>query len=313
MTGFDGTMSVATPIAAGPTQPSRAAGLSRRLLLAATLSGLLAVGVYVLAVHTSLGHRFDNAALLGSRQQQTSTRASDISALQRITADSFAVVLLILVALGVLRRRPRLGIAVAVAAGVAVVLTDLLRRVLLHRPSLVRSDALYPANTFPSGHTATAIACALALVVVSAPAWRGVAAVLAGSYAGFTAAAVQTAGWHRPSDAIGAAFLSFAAVAVVAALLAAWRPIGSGQRPGHLLSFGVLGVAWIIAGALSALNAARVLRFLVDHSDTLSPTPAVLNDAYHFSIYLTVLVVVTLLAALLIMLGSYDLDEPRER
>jgi hypothetical protein len=56
-----------------------------------------------------------------------------------------------------------------------------------------------------------------------------------------------------------------------------------------------------------------VLRFLIDHSDTLSPTPAVLNDAYHFSIYLTVLVVVTLLAALLVLLGSYDLDEPAER
>jgi membrane-associated phospholipid phosphatase len=312
MTGFDGTMSAAAPLAPGPVDVRRSAGLSRRLLVAAALSALLAVLVYFLAVHTSLCHRFDNAALLGSRQQQTSTRANDISALQRITADSFAVVLLILVALGMLRRRPRLGIAVALAAGVAVVLTDLLRRFLLHRPSLVHSDTIYPANTFPSGHTATAIACALALVVVSAPAWRGLAAVLAGSYAGFTAAAVQTAGWHRPSDAIGAAFLSFAAVAVVAAILAAWRPIGSGQRPGHLLSFGVLGVAWVVAGALSGLNAARVLRFLVDHSDTLSPTPAVLNDAYHFSIYLTVLVVVTLLAALLIMLGAYDLDEPQK-
>jgi membrane-associated phospholipid phosphatase len=279
-------------------------------VIAAAISALLAVAVYLVAVHTAMGQRFDNAALLGSHEQQATTRTNDISILQRITADSLAVVLLILVALGCVRRRPRLGIGVALAAGVTVVVTDLLRKVLLHRPVLVSSDSIYPANTFPSGHTATAVACALALVLVSPPAWRGISAVLAGSYAGFTAAAVQTASWHRPSDAIGAAFLSFAAMAVVAAIVAAWRPIGSGRRFGHYPAFAVLGVVWVVAGALSALNAARVLRFLADHSDSLSPTHAILNDAYQFSVNLTIVIVVTLLATMLVLLGSGDLDEP---
>jgi PAP2 superfamily len=284
--------------------------VGRRLLIAAAVSASLAIIVYILGVHTSLGQRFDNAALLGSHEQHASTRTNDTALLQRITADSFAVVLLLLVALGLARRRPRLGIGVAIAAGGAVVVTDLLRKIVLDRPLLVHSDLFYRANTFPSGHTAAAIASALALVVVSPPAWRGLAAVVAGSYAGFTAAAVQTVGWHRPSDAIGAAFLSFAAVTVVAAALARWRPSGAGGGSGHKPAFALLGLVWLVAGALGSLNAARVLRFLANHSDTLSPTPAILNDAYQFSVDLTIVVVATLLAALLALLGRYDLDEP---
>jgi membrane-associated phospholipid phosphatase len=303
-------VSVVTEPVLDRVQPGLAAGLSRRLVVAAAITLLLALAVYLLAVHTALGQRFDNAALLGAREQQASTRANDISILQRITADSFALVLAVLVALGLVRRRPRLGVGVALAAGVAVVGTDILRKYLLDRPGLVRSDASYPKNTFPSGHTATAIACALALVVVAPPAWRGVCVVLAGSYASFTAAAVQTAGWHRPSDAIGAALLGFAAVAVVAAVVARWRPVGSGRRFAHRPAFGLLGVVWLVAGALTAVNAVRVLRFLAAHSDSLGPTPAIRSDAYHFSVNLTIVVVVSLLSVLLALLGRYDLDQP---
>jgi membrane-associated phospholipid phosphatase len=284
--------------------------LGRRLVVAAVVAAALATLVYLLLVHSALGQRFDNAVLLGSREQQNSTRLLDESILQRITGDSFAVVLAILVLFGLARRRLRLGIGVAVAAAIAVIATDLLRRVLLHRPQLVHSDVLYPVNTFPSGHTATAISCALALVVVSPPAWRGISAVIAGSYACFTAAAVQTAGWHRPSDAIGAALLGFAAISLVAAVIAIRRPVGSGRRIGHLPAFVILGLVWLVAGALSVVNAARVLRFLADHADTFNPTPAILNDAYQFSVNLTIVVVVSLIATLLVLLGPADLDEP---
>jgi hypothetical protein len=306
-------MSVDAPPGSAAMKTRAPSALGRRLLLAAAVSASLAAVVYLVAVHTSLGQRFDNAALLGAHQQRFATRSDDVSMLQRITADSFAVVLLLLVGLGLARRRPRLGIGVATAAGLAVVITDLLRKVVLNRPFLVHSDSLYPANTFPSGHTATAIACALALVVVSPPAWRGISAILAGSYAAFTAAAVQTAGWHRPSDAIGAAFLSFAAMALVAAIIAAWRPVRSGPRYGHYPAFAVLGGVWLVASAFTAINAARVLHFLADHSESLNPTPAILNEAYQFSLNLTIVVVVTLLAAFLLLLGPYDLDEPDPR
>jgi membrane-associated phospholipid phosphatase len=220
------------------------------------------------------------------------------------------VVLALIVLFGVLRRRPRLGLAVAMAAGVAVVGTDLLRKVLLTRPPLVHSDLVASVNTFPSGHTAAAISCAFALVVVSPPAWRGISAVVAGSYAWFTAAAVQTAGWHRPSDAIGAALLSFAVVALLSAVVAVRRPVGQGTRYLHAPAFVLLGVVWLGAAALSALYAVRVLRFLATHSASLQVTRPILDDAYHFSVNLTVVVVVSLLMLLLLLLGRHDLDQP---
>lgn len=277
---------------------------------AAAISALLVVVVYVLFVHVSLGQRFDNAALRGAQSQLSAPGQDDPFLLRRITADSFAVVLVVLVAIGVIRRRPWLGVGLAVAAGVAVVITDLLRKVLLHRPFLVPSDTDNPLNTFPSGHTATAIACALALVVVSPPAWRGACAVLAGSYAALTAAAVQTAGWHRPSDAIGAAFLGFAAIAVAAALVAVARPVGARRPSGHLPALVVLALVWVVAAAFSTVSAARVFSYLADHAVSVTPTASILDEAYRFSVGLTIVVVVTLLAALLMLLGPYDLDEP---
>jgi hypothetical protein len=303
-------MSTATLPATSAAQAADARQVSRRLVVAAVIALVLVVVDYLLLVHTSLGQRFDNAALRGATQQATSTRLGDISRLRRITADSFAIVLLAIVGFGWLRRRPRLGISVAVAAGVTVIVTDLLRIHLLSRPHLVASDAVNPANTFPSGHTATAVTCALALVVVAPPAWRGICAVLAGSYAWVTAAAVQTAGWHRPSDAIGAAFLGFAAVALVAALVSAKRPTGTGRRLGHVPAFVVLAVVWLVTAAIAVRSMIRVLHYLSAHPDSAGLTSGVLDDAYHFSVNLTIMVVVSLIAAMLVLLGRHDLDEP---
>jgi hypothetical protein len=152
----------------------------------------------------------------------------------------------------------------------------------------------------------------LALVVVSPPAWRGVAAVAAGSYAWVTASAVQSAGWHRASDAIGAAFLAFAVMALAIALLAT-RRIRTGTRVTHVPALLILGGVWIYAALRSAVNAARVLHYLAENSSALTPSTVVLNEAYQFSISLTVVVVVSLLIALLLMLSNYDLDAPRSR
>ncbi|HWB67849.1 MAG TPA: phosphatase PAP2 family protein [Mycobacteriales bacterium] len=286
-------------------------GPAARLTAAAVVSAVLAGVAYVIFVRTGLGQRVDNAALAGSLHQLPQTRMEDASLLRRISADSFALVLVVIAVIGLLRRRPRLGIGVAVAAGVAVIVTDLLKSDILTRPFLSTTDGLLPVNSFPSGHTATAIACALALVVVTPPRWRGLAAVVAGTYAWLIAAWVQTAGWHRLSDAIGAAFIAFSAVALIAALVAVWRPVGTvssaRQWPAQL----VLGLIWLGAVGYFGWYAAKVLHFLSVHSDATALTPAVQNDAYQISLSLTVAIVVSLLMALLALLGRCDLDQPR--
>jgi hypothetical protein len=302
--------------AASPTPTTEAAGshLTRRLAIAGIAALVLAAACYLLAVHTSLGHRFDNAALLGAQSQRWRVRVADMARLRRISADSFAAVLALVLIIGLVRRRPRLAIIAAVSAGLAVVVTDLLRVHLLTRPALAASDVVFNAvNTFPSGHTAAAIASAMAIVLVVSPAWRGLAAVLAGSFGWATAADVQTAGWHRPSDAVGAALIAFAAVTIGAAILARWRPVGTGRRTTYVPGLIALGIVWIVSAAITAVNAARVLSFLVGHPDAVPPTEAIRADAYQLSVNLTVVVVVTLLAALLMLLSRYDLDQPTPR
>jgi hypothetical protein len=303
-----------TTASATPTTESSAVRLGRRLTIAGLTALVLTAACYLLAVHTSLGHRFDNTALLGAQSQRWRVRLADQARLRRITADSFAAVLALVVIIGLIRRRPRLAIVAALAAGLAVVVTDLLRIHLLDRPALVASDAVFNAvNTFPSGHTAATIASAMALVLVVSPAWRGLAAVVAGSFGWATAAGVQTAGWHRPSDAVGAALIAFAAVTIGAAIVTRWRPVGTGRRTTYIPGLIALGIVWLVSAAFSIVNAARVLNFLVGHPDAVPPTEAIRADAYQLSVNLTVVVVVTLLAALLMLLGRYDLDQPADR
>jgi hypothetical protein len=286
--------------------------LAVRLLIAAAVSVVLAVLTYLLMVRTRIGQRLDNAALIGSQQQSISSRVHDYFFLSRIRAGTFVVVLLAIVVFGAVRRRPRAGIAMAAAALAAVVTTDLAKNGILTRAYLVQSDSVRPTNTFPSGHTATALGCALALVVLSPPIIRGVVAILAGWYAWVVAADVQTAGWHRPSDAIGAAFVAFAAIAVLAAAVAWWRPLGAGARIGHWAAYPILAVVAVVSAIVSAINASQGVAFLVRTSHVPLPlSDTVLNDAYEFSVNLTVSVVACLLIVLLLLLGKYDLDQPR--
>ncbi len=284
--------------------------LAWRLALASVAAVVAAAVCYLIMVRTSLGQRFDNAAYLGARDQLGGLTANE--QLRRITGDSFALVLVVLFILGAVRRRPLLGLGAALAAGLAVVGTDLLKDHILTRPSLT-SDLLTVGNTFPSGHTATAVACAMALVIVSPPRWRGVAAVTAGAYAWITAAEVQTAGWHRPSDAIGAAFLAFAAITAVAAVLAIARPVTWTSTARHGVAQAILGFVGCVDLIVIGWGLARVLGYLRGHADGVVAPGSLRLDAYVTGLAVTVGVVVVLLMVLLALVGRADLGAPARR
>jgi membrane-associated phospholipid phosphatase len=282
--------------------------LARRLASASVVSVVLAAACYLLMVRTSFGQRLDNAAYLGARSNYTSVAAADTSQLHRITADSLAVALLVLVAIGALRRRLLLGLGAALAAGVAVVVTDVLEYHIATRPNLVGAGPELLLNTFPSGHTAAAVACAMALVLVAAPRWRGVAAVVAGAYGWVTAAQVQTAGWHRPSDAVGGALLAFAAVTAVAAILAAGRPVRWQPRVHHRVALGLLVVVGLLDGAVGVVRLLGVVHYLHARALGAPVSGGIRHDAYIVGLTFTVDAVVVLLIALLALLGRADLD-----
>jgi membrane-associated phospholipid phosphatase len=281
--------------------------LAWRLAIASVLAMVAAAGCYLLMVRTSLGQRFDNAAYLGATDQVGGPAAN--AQLRRITGDSFALVLVVLVVLGAVRRRLLLGLGAALAAALAVVGTDFLKDHLLTRPPLT-ADLLKVGNTFPSGHTATAVACAMALVIVSPPRWRGVAAVTAGAYAWITAAEVQTAGWHRPSDAIGASLLAFAAITAVSSALAVARPVTWNGAVRHRVAQGILGLVGLVDLVVIGWGLVRVLGYLRNHADGLVAPGSLREDAYVTGLAVTVGVVVVLLMILLALVGRADLGAP---
>jgi membrane-associated phospholipid phosphatase len=297
----------ATKVRDAPKDRDGAArSLALRLAIVSVVAVVAATGCYLIMVRTTLGQRFDNAAYLGATDQVGSLTAND--QLRRITGDSFALVLVVLVVLGAVRRRLLLGLGAAFAAALAVVGTDLLKDHILTRPPLT-VDLLAVGNTFPSGHTATAVSCAMALVIVSPPRWRGVAAVTAGAYAWITAAEVQTAGWHRPSDAIGASFLAFAAITAVSAALALTRPVTWNRTVHHRVAQGILGLVGLADLIVIGWGLVRVLGYLRDHADGLL-APGLREDAYVTGLAVTVGVVVVLLMIVLAMVGRADLGAP---
>jgi membrane-associated phospholipid phosphatase len=304
-------MAVSAPARAPLPEGQRddAARLSNWLIVAAAGAVIAAIACYVIAIRTTVGQRFDDAALQGAYEQYPAERAASNHVLHAISADSFAVVLVILVVIGALRRRIRLGLGAASAAGISVIGVSILKHFVLTRPDLIATPWWIPTyNTFPSGHTATAVACALALMLVSPPRWRGVTAVVAGCYAWITAAQVQTAGWHRPSDAIGASLLAFAVVAAVAAFFVRRRPVAvSWSRP-HRLALITLSLVGLGAAVATAVELHRLLWWLRQRQTYFTSTQAIRDHAYLTGVGFTIVVVVCTLLTLLILLGNVDLD-----
>jgi membrane-associated phospholipid phosphatase len=289
------------PGVAGPTVDRR---LALRLIIASVLGIGGAIICYFLLRWTYLGHRFDSAAFTGSFPINPAVLWGN--ELRRINGFSLAVVLVILVVIGFVRRRPLLGVAAAAAAGLTAVITSVLKDEVFTRRFFTRHVPLH-ANTFPSGHTATAVVCAMALVLVSPPRRRGAVAVLAGAYGWITAIQAQTTSSHRPSDVIGAALLAFAAVAGVAGLLAWFRPLRRAPTRHYAFSQAVLGVIAAAAAATTVWDLAKILGWLRHGALGDHTLKAIQYDAFLTGVALTVVVVVLLLMATLALLGDAEL------
>jgi hypothetical protein len=71
---------------------------------------------------------------------------------------------------------------------------------------------------------------AVALVLVVPMRWRSMAALGGLTYAGLVGGGVVTAGWHRPSDVIGAYLVAVGWGAGAAAVLILWRGVARESR-----------------------------------------------------------------------------------
>ena len=204
---------------------TRSGSRQRTFWILAVVFTALVVAVYLMFVRTEWGQTVDDAALAGRVLEPQNVIADAWELLDIISVAALGLASMILMGIAVVRKRIYLALATGVMILGANVTTQVLKRIVLTRPDLDAGTEILQ-NSFPSGHSTVAMSVAVALVLVVPSRFRWLAAVLGTAYAAATGVAVVSAGWHRPSDAVGAWFVVGAWTAFVLALLAA-----SGRTP----------------------------------------------------------------------------------
>lgn len=209
---------------------------------------------YVLFVWTSPGQRAENAVLLETQYGRENLLGAVNPWLLVLT-----MVGVLLIAL--LRHRLSLAVSAAVVIAVSIGGGQVLKLLLLTRPSLYSTQAA-THNSFPSGHVTAAAAIVLAGVLVLPVRWRPFAAMAGALVVSYVAVSTIELGWHRLSDTIGAVTLCGAVSCLVGARRTSWQAaVVAGGTPvlASVLGYLLLSltdrfdVVLVITGVLSAV------------------------------------------------------------
>ncbi|HET6831474.1 MAG TPA: phosphatase PAP2 family protein [Solirubrobacterales bacterium] len=184
------------------------------LVLLALASGIAVIAIYFLVVRTYWGQRLDEHAFVG-HDFFTSREAQADSFLRIVSIGSLILATTLVAAVAAIRRRPRLALLAAASIAGSILCTEVLKHVVLERPPIIVSNIV--DNSYPSGHTTIGMGVAVAAMLVVPRRLLWPTAFGAGLFGSAFGVAVVAAGWHRPSDAVGA----FCVVIAVAALCAA--------------------------------------------------------------------------------------------
>ena len=177
----------------------RALHACRLALVTAALGVATLVAATVLVVWTKPGQRADERSRW-SVAVPPEMRETIVAWLGTVSVGSIVAVLLVVLAIGLVRRRLGLAVAAVVLVGGANVTTQLLKE-LIPRPAYGVGPL---GNSLPSGHTTAWTSLGLALLMVSPRPLRPLLVLLASAVATFTGASTVLERWHRPSDVIAA-------------------------------------------------------------------------------------------------------------
>jgi hypothetical protein len=234
--------------------------IQRRLLLGVLLSALLLALGYVTMVSTSWGHQLDDDAYFGRKALSRKVISLDSHLLDHVSKAALVLAAGVLLVIAAVRRCILVGLIAVIGFGCAVVGAEIFKHTLPWR-ALVPDDSLLERDlrieTYPSGHATIGASFALSLLLLSPSRWRPWLAVAGGGMSATFATGVLFAGWHRPSDALGALAWSGLCMSMAATLAVRLRgrPGAATAHPDHALvsSLGlailVVGVTWLIAGA----------------------------------------------------------------
>jgi hypothetical protein len=246
----------------------------RPLLLLAIGAAFAVVAVYLIVVRTRWGQELDERALLG-RDVISDLRAAQADRFLRIVSvGSLTLATALVAAVAFLRGRPRMALIAAASIGLAVLSTELLKLAILDRPPLTTTTLNNGLNSYPSGHTTVGMSVCVAAMLVVPLRLRAATAFAAGAAGGAFGIAVVAAGWHRPSDAVGAYLVCVAAGAVGAIAIRHWPDPVAGHRRRELLRGRVrigatelgllaLGVSLVAVFGIAALSARGIPLFSV--------------------------------------------------
>lgn len=178
--------------------------LSSILFGAALAQAVALVVIYRFFVLTEHGQRLDTIALSSNGLAADHLGHPINVLLNAISIVAVAAAAAVVGFIALVRRRVALAVTSIVLIAGANLTAELMKKY-LHRPDLGIDEARAAAgNSFPSGHTAIAMSVVVALVLVLPPRVRGAGAIIGAIYAAAIGVATLSAGWHRPSDAVGA-------------------------------------------------------------------------------------------------------------
>jgi hypothetical protein len=227
--------------------------IQRRLLLGALVcAGLLIAGYFVL-VNTSWGHQLDDDAFFGRTALSPKFMRLDSEVLDLVSKAALLLAAVAVLVIAAVRRCIFVGVIAVVGFGCAVVGAEVLKHNLPWR-AMAPDDSLlarrFQTGTYPSGHATVGTSFALSLLLVSSSRWRPWLAVAAGCMSATFATAVLFAGWHRPSDALGALAWSGVCMNVAAAFAVRLRgqPSPAIAQPRRAL-FGSMAMGILVAAA----------------------------------------------------------------
>jgi hypothetical protein len=227
--------------------------IHRGLLLGALVCAVLLIVGYFVLVGTSWGHQLDDDAYFGRKALSRKVMKLDADMLDLVSKAALVLAAAVLIAIAALRRCTFIGVIAVVGFACAVMGAEVLKDKLPWRP-LVPNDGLLDrrlqAESYPSGHATIGTSLALSLILVSSSRWRPWLAVAAGCLSATFATAVLFAGWHRPSDALGA--LAWSGLCMTMAAAFAVR-LGGRPRPATAHAsravFGSVALGMLVAGA----------------------------------------------------------------
>lgn len=297
------------PPGPAPSDRRTASATVLRAACIAASSLVLLSAVFLIAVRTGTGQRFENDVWLGAGQTALQRPAQAAGALDLIGNWTGIAAVAVVFLIGLLRRQVALAVAGVAVIGASVGTAEYLKGA-LSRPNLVPGWPDSFGNSFPSGHTTIAMAVMFALVLVVPHRIRGLIASCSAALATEIGALTIVARWHRPSDTLGADLMVLCYASLAVLILAAFGRVRPAEpRPARLrtargrfaLEPITLGTATALCGA--ALYAALTYYYRVNFAPAFK--------VFHAALYAGCLIalagsgLVTL--ALLWLLGRLEL------